>query len=426
MPVGMAVVGHGLCQDRPLSWRVRGMGMSNEPVTYEGLYCANCGTPMQGEFCHACGQSIHSVLKPMHGMLEDTLDIVLHVDGRVVHTIPPLLHRPGFLTLEYFAGRRVRYVAPFRLMFVLCLLAFFLCHLALDDSKIQLISPETAVLDHAQDFRQQQTAAGVQQQLADELAALELKRTPGRSAASTARLERAEQKLRVAAQQRLIALGAAPAGSASALIPASGSSAAQGKDDDEDIGGANADDAFRRITQADIPWLPDFMNARLTQASGHMRTNILAIMHGGPAGAEAQDRIVAGVFGALPATMFVMLPVFAALLKLFYVFRRRLYMEHLIVALHSHAFLFLDLLLLILLYLLGDWLAPHAAWVAYPLRWLSWALLLWAPLYLLLMQKRLYRQGWAMTLLKFWCIGWLYFWLLLTALSIAVMLGLAH
>ena len=39
--------------------------------------------------------------------------------------------------------------------------------------------------------------------------------------------------------------------------------------------------------------------------------------------------------------MFVLIPLFALLLKLFYVFRRRLYMEHLIVALHSHAFLFL-------------------------------------------------------------------------------------
>ena len=80
---------------------------------------------MQGEYCHACGQSIHSVIKPIHGMLEDTLDIVFHVDGRVLHTLPPLFARPGFLTLEYFSGWRVRYIAPFRLMFVLSLLAFF-------------------------------------------------------------------------------------------------------------------------------------------------------------------------------------------------------------------------------------------------------------------------------------------------------------
>ena len=60
------------------------------------------------------------------------------------------------------------------------------------------------------------------------------------------------------------------------------------------------------------------------------------------------QRMISGTFSALPPTMFVLIPVFAILLKLFYVFRRRLYVEHLIVALHSHAFMFLSLLLITL------------------------------------------------------------------------------
>jgi hypothetical protein len=128
----------------------------------------------------------------------------------------------------------------------------------------------------------------------------------------------------------------------------------------------------------------------------------------------------------LPPTMFVLMPVFAGLLKLFYVFRRRLYMEHLIVALHSHAFLFLWLLLCTLLTWLANWLEPRALWTTYPLNWLERILVLWAPIYLLLMQKRVYHQGWPMTLLKFWFIGWCYFWLLMIALMIAAALGVAH
>ena len=50
-------------------------------------HCANCGAVLQGEFCHACGQSVRSVLRPVHGMLEDTLDLVANWDGRVVHKI---------------------------------------------------------------------------------------------------------------------------------------------------------------------------------------------------------------------------------------------------------------------------------------------------------------------------------------------------
>jgi hypothetical protein len=37
---------------------------------------------------------------------------------------------------------------------------------------------------------------------------------------------------------------------------------------------------------------------------------------------------------------------------------------------------------------------------------------LWMPLYLLLMQKRVYRQGWIMTLLKFCVLGTCYIVLL--------------
>ena len=101
-------------------------------ISYEGALCANCQAPLQGEYCHHCGQSVHSVLRPVHGLFEEFFETFLHIDGRILHTLPALFLKPGFLTLEYFSGRRVRYIAPFRLMFVLCLLAFFVLHLATD------------------------------------------------------------------------------------------------------------------------------------------------------------------------------------------------------------------------------------------------------------------------------------------------------
>jgi hypothetical protein len=52
--------------------------------------------------------------------------------------------------------------------------------------------------------------------------------------------------------------------------------------------------------------------------------------------------------------------------------------------------------------------------------------MLWIPTCLLIMQKRIYHQGWPMTLLKFWFVGWCYFWLLLFALTVAAALGMAH
>jgi hypothetical protein len=96
------------------------------------------------------------------------------------------------------------------------------------------------------------------------------------------------------------------------------------------------------------------------------------------------------------------------------------------VALHSHAFLFLSLLLGTLTHLLRVALKPHAPWLGGPLNLLTAALCLWAPTYLLIMQKRVYRQGWPMTVLKYLFVGWCYCWLLAIAFAGAFLLGLAE
>src|SRR3546814_16268866 len=76
-------------------------------------------------------------------------------------------------------------------------------------------------------------------------------------------------------------------------------------------------------------------------------------------------------------------------------------MEHLLVALHSHAFLCLTLLLVFLTMALQRWLAPEAGALRSMLTWIEVLLWCWMPLYLLLMQKRAYGQGWIMTVLYY-------------------------
>jgi hypothetical protein len=87
-------------------------------------------------------------------------------------------------------------------------------------------------------------------------------------------------------------------------------------------------------------------------------------------------------------------------------------MEHLIVALHSHAFLCLSLLLVFLTMSLRAWLAPAAGPLHALFGWVEGLLFAWMPIYLLLMQKRVYRQGWPMTLFKYAVLGISYVFLL--------------
>lgn len=372
--------------------------MKKELMSFDGLLCANCNAPMQGEFCHECGQSIHSVLRPMHHMVEDTLDMVLHIDGRVVHTVPPLFYKPGFLTLEYFSGRRQRYVAPFRLMFVLCLLAFFVCHIVIDNTGFGDINLEASA--GTGDFAKDLTPEAVRthyEQMRKDVEKAEAAADHGKKA-----IRKILSVERDHANHRLVQLGAMP-------LPAQ-------TEDGWDF----------HSNKVAISWLPDSMNRSINRSIMHMGENLRGAMVGGEEGAAARERILAGVFGVLPQTMFVVMPVFALLLKLVYLFKRRLYMEHLIVALHSHAFLFLSLLLGLLVGMLRAWLLPHAAWTSPPLTFLLLALAIWMPAYLLVMQKRVYRQGWFMTTVKYLFVGWCYMWLIGFALGFAALLGMAH
>ena len=99
-------------------------------------------------------------------------------------------------------------------------------------------------------------------------------------------------------------------------------------------------------------------------------------------------------------------------------------MEHVVVALHSHAFLCLDLLLVLLVRALEAWVAPNPGVLASVFGWIEGLLILWMPVYLLIMQKRVYAQGWPMTLLKYFVLGTCYTILLSFAVAASMAIGL--
>ncbi len=81
----------------------------------DGVICENCHAKVTGSFCSQCGQSIESTLRYFWSVILHLLDDIFSFDSRASRTIFPLMFKPGFLTNEYFAGRRVHYVPPLRL-----------------------------------------------------------------------------------------------------------------------------------------------------------------------------------------------------------------------------------------------------------------------------------------------------------------------
>lgn len=289
--------------------------------------CGNCLSAVTGMYCAHCGQKQKSAVRHVGQLAGEFCNDVLNLDAKLLRTLKPLLFKPGFLSLEYFAERRARYVSPLKLYFLLSLVAFFLIQRSVD------------------------VAAGN------------------------------EAPVQVD--------GRADEGSLT-------------------IGNFNGRPWHAKTNPVRLAWLPeagnDLINERLSRLEDTVkRRDWTQLLHAGLA--------------ATPQTLLILLPFFALLLKLAYWFKRRLFMEHLIVALHNHAFLMLAITVLTVLSAMSSWAVGLAGWST-AVGLLATGMTVWIPLYFLLVLKRVYGQGWLATGGKFALIGFSY--LLLAAFGVAL------
>lgn len=356
--------------------------------------CENCRTALQGGFCHLCGQSGHNPVRHLTHAVEEVFESFWHLDGRIFRTLRDLWW-PGRVAAGYLAGHRVQYVAPLRLFVILAALTFFVAQLLVagQGQPLQLSGGDgteaTIAKISAADARED--VERLRDDALTQLAELrtELAPFPG----ADAMLVSAQGDIQRAARARLAALGD-PAGSDTPDLHAADAAPTPATD-------APAAAARQRPT-LDNPRL-----ARMTRNAERM----------------FEDRAAAArtLLRAAPMALLITVPLFAVLLKLMYLWRRHLYLEHMVVALYSHAWLLLALLVIFVLQLAGGALSTRVAWAAQPIGWLQNGLLLWMPAYLLWMQQRLYRQSWLATVLKFMVIAPVY---LVLVFTVALLVGL--
>lgn len=87
--------------------------------------CRNCGAPLHGRYCHACGQGADDHHRSILRLVWEAVEGLTHLDGRIAKTLPALLFRPGRLAADYTSGRLNRHIPPLRL-FLVTLLIFML------------------------------------------------------------------------------------------------------------------------------------------------------------------------------------------------------------------------------------------------------------------------------------------------------------
>jgi len=304
--------------------------------------CPNCGAAAHGHYCANCGQETAIALPGFRAFMRDAAGRYVALDGRLWRTLFALIARPGFLTLEYFAGRRRRYIRPARLFLVLYLLLF---------AVIGLVQSPADVADQV---------VFVQSEAADSTSA------EGPAAAAAEGATKGAPSIAIRKSPQVDPSVQRPAGAAADGMPPASPAVVDGTTPKGDFGDnkdtmIGLDDELNltiRINGAEAQ-LPEFFRKRYEHFRQLPRE-------------EKAERLYSGALRYGSYAIIALLPVFALLLKLVYMGsgdrhpgRPRRYAEHLVYSAHLHAFMALVLLLFIVLPDWGPAKAALAVWVVY-------------------------------------------------------------
>lgn len=95
-------------------------------VMNENHTCKSCGNEFTGRYCNRCGEKvIEAKDRKLNTVLGSVLMATTVIDNKFVKALWLTIRNPGFLSLEYVTGRRVMYMRPLQVFFILNL-AYFL------------------------------------------------------------------------------------------------------------------------------------------------------------------------------------------------------------------------------------------------------------------------------------------------------------
>ena len=117
-------------------------------------HCLNCGTELQGKYCHICGQEATSKTPSVGAFLVEYANHAFIWDSNFLKTLWNLIRRPGYLTKEFIAGKFASHEHPLKLnmflLFVLITLFVLFAGTEKVNNKVHNITNNEAVLDGLQ------------------------------------------------------------------------------------------------------------------------------------------------------------------------------------------------------------------------------------------------------------------------------------
>jgi hypothetical protein len=309
--------------------------------------CLNCGTILEGKFCHHCGQENLQIKESFGHMMTHAIADYFHFDHQFFHTLRPLLLKPGKLTNEYMAGRRVQYLHPVKMYIFISIVYFLLL------------------------FSGGHEAAKTANVTSDKLTKEEadsLKNVVGNipiltNAQKDAIKEKVDNKIDTSKKF---------SDQVKELHAVEADTIIKGKDttinkkvnlmSDEEAQNDVLDMMDNGSTTKRYKTYEEYLAAqeKLPEAQRdgfverYLRKKQIAWRADGKEGKKA---VIEGIKHNIPKMMFVLLPLFALILKITFYKNKKFYVEHLIFSFHFHCFLFLFLAIIMIIsrVIPGDW-----------------------------------------------------------------------
>jgi hypothetical protein len=363
------------------------------PTLHKQLKCLNCGHEFAApndNFCPQCGQQNNHVKLSTAELLYEWIVSAINLDSRFGHSIIPFLFRPGYLPKAFMEGKRMHYVHPVRFYIFVSFVFFFTFFQIIGDKGLDFGESERNMFTRTEiDSTLRQTGKFVKQSvLAGDLEVKD-------AHAIMAGLDSLSvEKIYLYEQKRL-------------------------KDEHRETGNINTGFNMYRFNWATLTdvWLRDSnMTPDLLLDSMQVQNRTWfdyrvaeqALKYG-----KTNDPKTAlkEIYDNIPVMMFFLMPIFAFLLKILYMRSKKLYIEHLVFTLHIHSYLFFMLtIILITAYFWGEEMALDV-------------LVITLIVYMFLMFKNFYAQGWFKTFIKTSILFWSYLTLLILALVIEVLVS---
>ncbi|MCP4726530.1 MAG: DUF3667 domain-containing protein [bacterium] len=314
---------------------------------FKSTSCLNCGHEVgDHNYCPNCGQVNTDKKQPVRQFFHDFFQDYFTFDSKFFRSIIPLIFKPGHLTREYLKGRRVNYIFPLRLYVFTTFVFFFIVavNAKLDRGYVDRDLPTDRELSYSKE-------------MLNDLIEKQGDHLP----------EDVKNSFMNSIDSSFAALD---------TIEVSGPTISF------DMGSDSTDNWFLKYMREKTDYITD-------------------------RGQEGVNMFLKELVNQIPKVLFVLLPVFALVLKLIYIRRKILYIEHLVLSLHFHTFVFLHLIITVI----------FTHWVVITL------IILGILLYLFLSMKNIYGQSFIKTFLKFGVLMFSYALLMIPAFLLLTFLA---